>query len=296
MIPPRRLILSGGGIKVTATIGSIKILHERGHLNSLKEVCGVSAGAWMALMVACRIPIETIERLILELDFGQIRNLSTDSLIGFPETFGFDDGSKFINLLNTIFRIVLKLDPDITFADLAANKANIGFRCWAVDLITSGQREFSVKETPDVKIIDALRASMALPVYFTPIIDSITGHMLTDGGVQGNMPLQYLSEDECRESLAIGFSNGQESIQKNPEDLMSFMRSVMGCLIHQNNEALLVKWNHLIIKIPVDEFPSWNFEASREDRLMLLQKGIEATKTWLAKPTSSRPGQRRCSI
>jgi len=295
MIPPRRLLLSGGGIKVTASIGSIKILEQRGHLNSLKEVCGVSAGAWMALMIACRIPIETIERLIIELDFGQIRNLTSEAVIGFPETFGFDDGSKFINLLNTIFRIVLKLDPTITFAQLAANKTNIGFRCWAVDLVTSNQREFSLKETPDVKIIDALRASMALPIYFTPIIDSITGHMLTDGGIQGNMPLQYLSDDECRESLVIGFSNGQESVKKNPEDLMTFMRSVMGCLIHQNNEALLLKWNHLIIRIPVDEFPSWNFEASREDRLMLLQKGIDATKAWLAKPP--RPlMQRRSSI
>lgn len=295
MIPPRRLLLSGGGIKVTASIGSIKILHEIGHLNSLKEVCGVSAGAWMALMVACRIPIETIERLILELDFGQIRNLTSEAVIGFPETFGFDDGSKFINLLNTIFRIVLKLDPAVTFAELAADKTNIGFRCWAVDLVTSNQREFSLKETPDVKIIDALRASMALPIYFTPVIDSITGHMLTDGGLQGNMPLQYLTDGECRESLVIGFSNGQESVKKNPEDLMTFMRSVMGCLIHQNNEELLVKWNHLIIRIPVDEFPSWNFEASREDRQMLLQKGIEATNAWLAKPPSAA-GKRRSSI
>ena len=119
--------------------------------------------------------------------------------------------------------------------------------------------------------------------------------MLTDGGIQGNMPLQYLSDDECRESLVIGFSNGQESVKKNPEDLMTFMRSVMGCLIHQNNEALLLKWNHLIIRIPVDEFPSWNFEASREDRLMLLQKGIDATKAWLAKPPRSLM-QRRSSI
>jgi len=287
MIPPRLLVMSGGGIKVTASIGALKVLEQRGHLKSVKEVCGVSAGAWIAFMIACRLPVETLERLILELDFGQIRNLNSDSLIGFPETFGLDDGSKLINLLNTIFRIVLKIDPEMTFADMAANPSNLAFRCWAMDLHTGKERTFSLKETPNVKIIEALRASMSLPLYFTPPIDVITGHMLTDGGIQGNIPLQYLTHDECNESLSIGFSNEESVDEKNPEDLMGFLKSIMGCVLHQANEEMLKLWNHKIIRIPVDNYPSWNFEASREDRNMLLTKGITATESWLSNPPMS---------
>jgi predicted acylesterase/phospholipase RssA len=91
-------MLSGGGIKVVALVGSIKVLHEKGLDKTVKEYCGVSAGAWMAFMLACKIPVEVLERLIMELDFGVIRNVSPDAILGFPETFGLDDGSKFIKL------------------------------------------------------------------------------------------------------------------------------------------------------------------------------------------------------
>ena len=61
MIPPRRLLLSGGGMKVVAIVGAIKALQAKNALYSLKEVCGVSAGAWMAFMMACKTPIEVIQ-------------------------------------------------------------------------------------------------------------------------------------------------------------------------------------------------------------------------------------------
>jgi len=275
-------MLSGGGIKVVAIIGSIKILHEKGLDKNVREYCGVSAGAWMAFMLACKIPIETIERLVMELDFGVIRNVNPDAVLGFPETFGFDDGSKFVNLLNIIFRTIIKVDQNITFAEM---KSDILFRCWATDLTTHNLREFSLKETPNVRIIDALRASTAIPVYFTPHTDPITGNMLSDGGIQGNLPLHNLTDEECSQTLAIGFlSESEPSASKTPQDIMQFMKAVFDCLIHSRNEDVMERWKHNILRIHIDNYPSWNFEASRDDRLMLLNKGVSSTIAWLAHP------------
>ena len=294
MIPPRRIMLSGGGIKVVALVGSMKVLHEKGLDKGVKEYCGVSAGAWMAFMMACKIPIETLERLIMELDFGVIRNMNADAILGFPETFGFDDGSKFVNLLEIIFRTILKVDPNIRFRDM---KSDILFRCWATDLTMRTTREFSKKETPTVRIIDALRASTAIPVYFIPHTDPITGNMLSDGGIQGNLPLHFLTDDECADTLAIGFSSGTDtdigSSEKpeTPQDLMQFMKAVFDCLVHSRNEDVMERWKHRILRIPTGNYPSWNFEASRDDRLMLLNAGVTTTKAWLLNPlASSRRG------
>ena len=285
MIPPRRIMLSGGGIKVVALVGSMKLIHEKGLDKSVKEYCGVSAGAWMAFMLACKIPIEVLERLILELDFGVIRNVNPDAILGFPENFGLDDGSKFVNLLQIIFKTILKLDPNITFADM---KSDILFRCWATDLTKRSSREFSKKETPTVRIIDALRATTAIPGYFIPHTDPITGNMLSDGGIQGNLPLHFLTNDECAETLAIGFSTYEDDsrLRQTPQDLMQFMKSVFDCLVHSRNEKMMLRWKHHILRIFTDNYPSWNFEASREDRLMLLTRGEESTKTWLLNPLS----------
>jgi NTE family protein len=298
MIPPRRIVLSGGGIKVTALVGALISLEERGYLKKVQEVCGVSAGAFLAFLVATGIPLKQVETLVVDLDFSIIRNLNPEAFLEFPETFGIDDAKQMVKFLESIFRVVLKLDPGLTFADFNElnSKSQMKFRCWATDLNTFGIREFSFKETPTVKIIDALRASMALPLYFTPSIDPMNGHMLTDGGIQGNLPLHHLTDYECNESLSIGFSSA--AIKKsNPQDLMSFVNSLFSCLTHSRNMECLQKWDHKILKISVDEYPSWNFEASREDRLMLLKMGLDSARRWCDNPLlGSRKIERRVSI
>ena len=289
MIPPRRLLISGGGIKVTAVVGAVKTLHDLGHLDQLKEACGVSAGAWMAFMIACKTPMEVIKRLLLEIEFGVVRNLKPESMLAFPETFGIDDGRNFVKLLESVFRLVLKIDPNLTFADM---KSDIAFRCWATDVVTLKSREFSVKATPKVRIIDAIRATTAIPIYFTPFIDPETGNMLSDGGIQGNLPLQNFSDIEISQTLCIGFTSPAQCTSKNPEDVMGFMNSVFSCLIHTRNQDLLELWNHHIIRIPIDNYPSWNFEASREDREMLMNLGSNTVVKWLAKPSAKKISRR----
>jgi predicted acylesterase/phospholipase RssA len=280
-------MLSGGGIKAVAILGSMKVLHEKGLDKAVKEYCGVSAGAWMSLMLAYKVPLEILERLIMELDFGFVRNVNTDAILGFPETFGFDDGSKFMKLLDILLRTIIKVDPNITFGEM---KTDILFRCWATDLTTRKPREFSKKATPTVRIMDALRATTAIPIYFIPHTDPITGNMLSDGCIHGNLPLQNLTDAECAETLAIGFSLGAEDmtfVPKTPEDIMQFMNAVLNCFIHSRNKEVMDRWSHIILRIPTDNYPSWNFEASREDRLMLLNIGIKATKEWLLNPYAS---------
>lgn len=300
MIPPRRIILSGGGIKVTSLIGALKVLEQKSYLKKVKEVCGVSAGAFLGFLLATGISLKQIETLVLDLDFSIIRNLKPEGFLEFPERFGIDDGTQFVKFLESIFRVILKVDPHLTFSEFAALKRDgqLNFRCWATDLNTFTIREFSLKETPSVRIIDALRASMALPLYFTPSIDPLNGHMLTDGGIQGNLPLHHLTDSECEESLSLGFSSGimRSTDGVLPQDLMSFINSIFSCLIHSRNEEFLKKWSHRILKISVDEYPSWNFEASREDRVMLLRKGSESALEWCNERSFTKKIERRYSL
>lgn len=278
-------MLSGGGIKGVAILGSIKVLHEKGLDRAVKEYCGVSAGAWLGLMLAYKVPFEILERLIMELDFGFVRNVNPDAILGFPETLGLDDGSKLIKLMDIIFRTIVKIDPNITFEQM---NTDISFRCWATDLSSRMPREFSKKMTPTVRIMDALRATTAIPIYFIPHKDPITGNMLSDGCIHGNLPLQNLTDEECAETLAIGFSlpDNVTNNPKTPEDIMQFVKAIFECVTYSRNK-MIHRWNHKILRIPTDNYPSWNFEASREDRLMLLNAGIKATKEWLLKPDAS---------
>ena len=296
MIPPRQLVLSGGGIKVISIVGALRTLEEKGLLKNVKLVSGVSAGAWLAFMIAAGLTVKFIEKLVVDLEFGIIRNLSPDAILGFPETFGLDDGSNLKKFLESLMKIVMKVDPAITFSGLSRK---IRFRCWATDLNTRSIREFSLEKTPNVRIIDALHASMAIPLYFTPVSDPETGHLLSDGGIQGSLPIHHLTDTECNECLAIGFCRDKDFPEEGevPSDLMSFMGSIFSCLTHSRNEDVINKWKHKIMRIPVDGVQSWNFEISRDERLELVQKGKESMSGWLQLTTSgSRRIERRLSI
>lgn len=291
MIPPQRLVFSGGGIRVICLVGALRVLEDHGSLSKVKEVCGVSAGAFLAVLMASGYPLKKIETLVLDIDFGIIRSITPEAFLEFPERFGLDDGTAFVKFLESIFRVVLKVDPNISLEDFAKlnRPGQLHFRCWATDLNTSEIREFSSSKTPTVKVIDALRASMALPFYFTPSIDPITGHMLTDGGVQGGLPLHHLTDEECEDSLSLAFSYGTPKPGNGaiPQDLMGFVTSLFSSLVHSRHEDCLTKWNHKIIYIPAKEYPSWNFEAGRKDRDMLVKKGSKAAQAWLDNPSSS---------
>lgn len=295
-IPPKYLILSGGGVKVVSIVGAIKALEARGLLTNLKDVSGVSAGAWLAFMVSAGLSIQTLESLVLGFEFSHIRNLNPEALMSFPETLGLDDGTNLIKFLESIFRVAIKISPTVTFAEFnALNLSKIKFRCWATDLKEFTTCEFSLEETPNVRIIDALRASMALPLYFTPVIHPSSGNLLSDGGIQGSLPIHALTEEERDNCIGIGFS--EESEKKNPSDLMSFMSALFSCLIHSRHEAILSKWYSSIIKIPIYNTASWDFEISREQRVALVKNGYDAGLQWISnKYAGARKILRRHSL
>ena len=298
MIPPKRIVFSGGGVKVIGFVGSLQVLYEKGYLKSVKEYCGVSAGAFLAFMMAAQVSLNLIESLILELDFSLIRNLTPEGIIGFPETFGLDDGHNLIRFLESILKIAVKMDATMTFAELHS-KSPIEFRCWAADLITKSPREFSFKQTPTVRIIDALRATMSLPFYFSPIADPLTGNLLTDGGLHGNLPIYLLEPNEQTEMLALGFSasDSKTSIVSNEiSDVLMYMNKILLCLIQGRNKELNYKLNHRICKLPLESYPSWNFELSRDDRIMLISVGTNSMNQWLEKGPRTLQLSRRNSI
>ena len=303
MILPRRLLLSGGGIRVTAIVGALQVLYKNNTLRNVKEICGISAGSWLAFMLAFKCPIELISELIFELDFGKMLNMTPDALLEFPDVFGFDDGSNFIKFLESMFRVVLKIDPHLTFADMSSMRKTrpdiLKFRCWAIDIQQPDTiREFSEIKSPTVKIIDAIRSSASIPFFFIPAKDPITRNLLIDGGIVSNLPFHYLTVDECEESLAIGFKYAIEPVtNKPPTNIMEFINCLVKCIKTTKPKEQENRWGHRICRIPLQEYPAWNFQASLEDKKMLLATGITSMTEWLKSDTNkSRKCLRRNSL
>jgi NTE family protein len=55
-------------------------------------------------------------------------------------------------------------------------------------------KEMSYEKTPDMSVAKAIRASMSLPILYTPVKDGDS--LLVDGGLLHNLPLAFLKEEE----------------------------------------------------------------------------------------------------
>lgn len=289
-VPPRRLVLAGGGLRVIAYLGVLQTLEEYGLRKYFREYCGTSAGAFVALLLALDYKLSVIQRLCFEFDFSTLGCLEPDHVLEFTETYGLDPGSKIQHLLQRILHHK-GFPPNTTFQDLEASGKAKGLRVWASNLNYAKQDEFSAAKTPTVEIVEAIRASMAFPVMYTPVRHPITGDLLSDGGVYDNYPILALSPEERTETLGVTFEYSKYPVEI--QDLGSFFGAIFSGYYMPAYQELLRAYKAQTIILKCQEFPALNFSATTEDKESLVAIGRQAATDFFSKAI---PPQRRRSI
>lgn len=292
IIPPRRLVFSGGGIRVIAYIGALKYLEEKSLLSSIREYNGVSAGALVALMLSLGYNLRVIQRFCYEYDFTSLRALEPESVLQFTETFGIDDGTSLENLIHKFLKHKGFL-PTTTFQELHDSGRCKDLRIWASNLQMGKQEEFSVKTTPNIQIVFAVRASMAFPLYYIPVKHPDTHSLLSDGGIYDNYPILGLSPEEREEALGLTFEWSEYPIQI--QSLPEFMTAIFSGYYMPAYQSLIQAYKHRTIIIPCSEFPALHFDATKEEKDALVACGRKATEAFL-KGSFLKKTTRRYSI
>lgn len=258
-------------------MGALEVLEEKDLLRSVTEYVGVSAGAFVCFTVVLGYTLKEIRLLCSLYDFSRIRNLEPEAAFAFPTTFGLDDGANLVKLLETLMRHK-NISTEMTFGGwLQTHPHQPQLRCFATDLFETRTREFSASKTPMIRLVDALRATMSLPGYFLPVADVETGHMLTDGGILHNFPLAFLPAHERSISLGISFSYDHTQVASIP-DISTFLSQVFACYYIPRMNEVHNKNKERCIIIPCGHVPAWNFEATSEERLDLIQAGRKAAR------------------
>jgi predicted acylesterase/phospholipase RssA len=281
-IPPKRLLFSGGGMRLISCIGVLQVLEEQSLLKHVKEFCGVSAGAFVAFMLSLGYSLKTIKRFCFEYDFSNVRTLEPETMLEFTETFGLDCGTQLQALLEKVLKHK-NLPPKTTFKDLP------NLRVWASDLQNSCLIEFSSTKTPNIEVIFALRASMAFPIYFIPLKHPQTGHLLADGGIYDNYPIMSLTSEEQQDTLGIVFEWAKLPLEI--QDITKYISLLFTGYYMPSYQALIKQHRNKTIVIPCGEFPTLHFEATIKEKEALVQCGYQATLKFL-KHTNSYKGRR----
>lgn len=295
MIPPLRIALCGGGVKGIAHVGALDVLHQRGLLKCVREYIGTSAGAMMAMCLVAGYTIAELTTLCTVFDFRLMTNLEPDAMLQASELYGLDNGANLEKLLGVLLR--MKGFPvDCTFAHLeelqrARGLPAQGLRVYAADIDQGVLREFRAGTTPNISIVLAVRASMSVPIYFTPVRDPETGHLLVDGGVISNFPFQHLTDDERAETLGITFDQsykfrqppGQTDTPRPPFTFPQFILQMYYTVYGTHYRELLETWSDRIVLLPQGSFPSLRFDADMDAKLELIQAGRRGAEAFLGR-------------
>ncbi|MBD3306671.1 BamA/TamA family outer membrane protein [candidate division KSB3 bacterium] len=296
--PKVGLALSGGGARGFAHLGAIKVLEELGM--PVDYIAGTSMGSIIGGLYAIGYSIEELEEVIQEVDWEDIfsdtppRNLwsyqrkraSTRYILGvgfnrkgFVVPRGLTSGQKISNLLAFLTLRASDIEDFDNFP--------IPYRAVAADIVTGEEVILD-----HGSLADAMRASMSVPGVFTPI--TIDGHMLVDGGVVKNLPVDVVKQMGADVIIAIDVSSplrDKESLG-NP---IAILNQMIGLQILRSTEEQR-QLADVVVHVDLGEYSSTSFGNAPEISELGEQStrdNLEKLRALLQDVRDTRPASRK---
>jgi NTE family protein len=227
----KNLVFEGAGLRGIAYCGAIAEMEARNVISSIEKVGGTSSGAIVALAISLGYSGKEIQDIISETNFRKFndgRYFFIGGINRINKYFGWYRGKRFENWVE---KIISKKtgNADITFEELYEKKYK--------DLYITGtclnKQQlviFSREAYPKMKVIDAIRISMSIPLYFEAVFIDKEGkiihhpkqkqglNIMVDGGITGNFPIRIFDTLSQTNFSTLGFRIDSEEQIKNDRE------------------------------------------------------------------------------
>ncbi len=276
-LPKIGLVLSGGGAKGSAHVGTIRFLESKGIKPDF--ITGTSVGAMIGSLYAMGYTVDELEEIIKTTDWDYLvndiikrenlligqGNKNKNSLITLPlEGFkpslssGLYTGQNVLTFLEVLER---KYNRKINFDSLP-----IPFRCVATNIVTGEEKDFNSGYLPK-----CVRASMSIPSVLEPV--EIDDKLYVDGGIVNNFPTDVVKKMGA--DIIIGVDVGSSLYKK--EEINSIMNildqtsSLYNAKITAENKKLC----DIYIRPNISGVSALDFS----DTEIMIQRGYEAAQS-----------------
>ena len=211
------ICMSGGGLNGFAFIGALEYLNNTNYINinSIKNFVGTSIGSVFALLLVCGyLPLE-LGDFIIDFNFTKINlDISIENIF---TNYGISNGERVEYIINSFIKNKFNID-NITFKQLF-ELTNKNLIIIGTNFTKSREEAFSYNKTPDMSVITAVRISISIPVFFTPVL--YNNDYYVDGCITNNFPLKY-----CNENTTIGLYVRINS----SNNIKTIINIIFGCL------------------------------------------------------------------
>lgn len=287
--PTIGLVLGGGGARGSAHIGVIRVIEE---LNiPIDCVAGTSIGSLVAALYATGMNADELEEIMLGMDWDDLfvddtqrqdqpfRRKRDDNIALFGPKLGIGKDVSLIKRgviagqkISFLFESIVK--ERVQTSDF--NKLPIPLRTVAADIATAEEVVFS---EGDVAV--AMRSSMSVPGVFDPVM--IDGHMLVDGGIVNNVPVDVVRNMGADVLIVVDVGGGL-SKKEELDTALAIVGQLTNILVNTNSVAQIATLTEqdVLITPPLgDEVGSADFGKS-ETGIRIGFEAADAARTELA--------------
>jgi NTE family protein len=302
----KNLVFEGAGLRGIAYSGAISEMESRNMLDSIEKVGGTSSGAIVALAVSLGYSGKEIQDIIARTNFKKFndgRYFFIGGINRMNKYFGWYRGRRFETWLE---KIICKKtgNADITFAELYEKK----YKALYITGTCLNKQQlviFSHETYPNMKIKDAVRISVSIPLYFEAVFIDKEGKIIyhpkqrqgldimVDGGITGNFPIRMFDTLSRTNFSTLGFRIDSEEQIKNDregksiaalptDNLKQYMYAFYNIMIENLNRQPLTKddWKRTISVSDGAVRPKIRKLSATEINI-LIESGKQAIKTYL---------------
>jgi predicted acylesterase/phospholipase RssA len=245
------IVLSGGVFKGVAFLGCLKYLEENKLLSPISTYVGASSGSIIAFLTCLGYtPYESLESCKTAISRYVSHEISVDALLDIMSTMGVDDGSFVTDWLADCLFSKKQL-RNINFRDFGKSTGKNLIVC-ASNITQKTMTFFSMDKTPDVDVIDAIRASISVPFIFTP--KRIGDDVYVDAGLFNNFPIEGIEPTVFKDTLGIAINSGCFKCHPDDMNMFSYFRLMIeGLVVAVNTKPPEMLSKHMIINIEDEE-------------------------------------------
>jgi NTE family protein len=272
------LALSGGSALGLAHIGVLKYFEE--HHIPVDYIAGTSMGGLVGGFYSTGLSSTELEQIATQVDWADM--LSPNPRFVDQPVVEKQSWNKAVGSLTLYFGHRVSLPTGINsgqalallFSRYTMAYANLNsfddlpvpFRCVATDLVSASAQILDRGSLPK-----ALRATMALPGIFTPVISG--DKVLVDGGLVENLPVEPARAMGADIVIAVIFE-GKRTSAMELRSLSSVLRQTVSLPVIQNEQRSAALAD-ILIRVQTGSLSGSSYESSAA----LIQKGYEAAES-----------------
>lgn len=287
----QHLVLAGGGPSIFQTMGALQHLHANGFVqkDDIQGIYGTSAGSVAGVLMCLHMEWKDIAEYFVGRPWHTTFPITPTMILDAYAKKGVFDGDFLDKVFQPIFA-AKDISPDITLQELYT-LSHIDLHIYSFELHAFQTIDFSHTSHPDMRVIDAVYRSCALPIVFAPHCNGETCYL--DGGLMTNYPVNCCIENGGNPSTILGMRNSYRDYDEehsnalhvtSESSILDYMSTLMSKIVrHVNTERVQPALDYEV------EFQSHRMSltymsrvlSSKELRAELHGKGVDAARKFI---------------